>query len=265
MADVLSQEMIPVSKGNLAEAIRGTFAVPLVYRPIKVNNKYVFDGGLYNNFPVDVLKKDFQPDYIIGSNVSSKIFNDYPKENDEKLMNRFLVYMFLSKSDSTAIGKNGAYIQPDLAGFSTTNFSPVAELIKRGYDATIADMPNIKKAVARRLSDEVLNESREEFKNRYATLEFENIHGAILQQVSFVKGFISDAGIINSFYLNYWNSETDIEREYKFTRGKEFNATGMKIPKYITDIKAGVPCVYELDAPAHKLLNFYQGQIEIVK
>jgi NTE family protein len=175
VADVLSQEMIPVSKGNLTEAIRGTFTVPLVYRPVKVNDKYVFDGGLYNNFPVDVLKKDFKPDYIIGTNVSSKIFNDYPKENDEKLMNRFLIYMFLSKSDSTSIGKNGSYIQPDLAGFSTTNFSPVEELIKRGYDAAMADMPNIKSAITRRTNSEELLRKRAEFKSRNSEVEFTKI------------------------------------------------------------------------------------------
>ncbi|MGV3687191.1 MAG: patatin-like phospholipase family protein [Daejeonella sp.] len=195
VADVLSQEMIPVSKGNLPEAIRGTFAVPLVYRPVKVNDKYVFDGGLYNNFPVDVLKDDFKPDYIIGSNVSSKIFNDYPKENDEKLINRFLVYMFLSKSDSTAIGKNGAYIQPDLGGFSTTNFLPVAELIKRGYDATIADMDNIKKSVTRRISDEELLQKRLEFKNRKSQLEFDEIvaTGVNSKQKKYVETVINSS------------------------------------------------------------------------
>ncbi len=195
VADVLSQEMIAVSKGNLPEAIRGTFAVPLVYRPVKVNGKYVFDGGLYNNFPVDVLKKDFQPDYIIGSNVSSKIFNDYPKENDEKLMNRFLVYMFLSKSDSTAIGKNGAYIQPDLAGFSTTNFSPVAELIKKGYDATMADMDNIKKSLTRRISNEALLQKRAEFRNRRSTLEFDEViaTGVNSKQKKYVETVINSS------------------------------------------------------------------------
>jgi len=32
------------------------------------------------------LSEDFQPDYIIGTNVSSKIYNNYFKDNDEKLM-----------------------------------------------------------------------------------------------------------------------------------------------------------------------------------
>lgn len=175
VADVFSQEMIPVAKGNLAEAIRGTFTVPLVYRPVKVNGKYVFDGGLYNNFPVDVMKKDFNPDYIIGTNVSSKVFNDYPKDNDEKLMNRFLLYMFLSKTDPTSIGENGTYIQPNVSDFSITNFSPVKELIKKGYDAAIANMPNIKKALNRRISGEELKKKREEFNNRNPELVFGSI------------------------------------------------------------------------------------------
>ncbi|MGB4399873.1 MAG: patatin-like phospholipase family protein, partial [Daejeonella sp.] len=199
VADVLSQEMIPVSMGSLPEAIRGTFTVPLVYRPVKVNEKYVFDGGLYNNFPVDVLKKEFKPDYMIGSNVSSKIFNDYPKEDDEKLMNRFLVYMFLSKSDSTSIGKNGAYIQPDLTGFSTTDFSPVAELIKRGYDATIANMVDIKNSVSARTSAEELAIKRAKFKNRKSTLEFDEIlaTGVNPRQKRYVETVINSSVIEN--------------------------------------------------------------------
>ena len=143
VSDVLSQKSIAVHKGSLAEAVRATMTVPLVYRPIKLDSKYVFDGGLYNNFPADVMKNEFKPDFIIGANVSSKIFNEYPKD-DDRVMNRFLVYMFLSKSDSTLVGKNGVYIQPELADYSTTNFEPVAELIKRGYEATMADMDRIK-------------------------------------------------------------------------------------------------------------------------
>lgn len=227
VADVLSQEMIAVSKGNLSEAIRGTFAVPLVYRPVKVNDKYVFDGGLYNNFPVDVLKKNFQPDYIIGSNVSSKIFNDYPKENDEKLMNRFLVYMFLSKSDSTAIGENGAYIQPNLAGFSTTNFSPVAELIKRGYDATMADMDNIKRSISKRLTHDEIAKKRTEFKNRRSQLEFEEIvaTGVNSKQQKYVEtvinSTISDNPTIEQLKPGYYKLVADDNFETVYPRIKK--------------------------------------------
>ncbi|WP_026898715.1 patatin-like phospholipase family protein [Daejeonella oryzae] len=175
VADVFSQKSIAVKRGSLVEAIRGTFTVPLIYRPVKVENQYVFDGGLYNNFPVNVMKEEFKPDYIIGTNVSSKIYNEYPKDSDEKLMNRFLIYLFLSNTDSTSIGKNGAYIQPDMRNFTSTNFKPVEQLIKEGYDATMADMPNILKAVQRRISDAELKARRSKFVNRNPPLTFSSV------------------------------------------------------------------------------------------
>jgi len=198
-SDVLSQKSITVSKGSLAEAVRATMTVPLVYRPIKLDHKYVFDGGLYNNFPADIMKSEFKPDFIIGANVSSKTFNEYPK-NDDRLMNRFLVYMFLSKSDSTLVGENGVYIQPDLINYTATNFAPVAELIKRGYDATMADMENIKRAVKRRVNAEELLKRRAAFNDRKPDLVFSNVtvSGVNSQQKKYIERlFKSDQATFN--------------------------------------------------------------------
>ncbi len=58
--------------------------------------------------------------------MSAKNYNEYPKNDDDRLMNRLMRFMFLSKSDSTLIGENGIYIQPDLKNYSATNFNPVA-------------------------------------------------------------------------------------------------------------------------------------------
>ena len=189
VSDVLSQTSITVAKGSLAEAVRATMTVPLIYRPIKLEEKYVFDGGLYNNFPADVMKKTFEPDIMIGSNVSSKNFNEYPKSTDDRLMNRLMIFMFLSKSDSTLIGKNGIYIQPDLAGYSVSNFNPVEALIKQGYDATIAEMPQIKEKIKRRISDETIIAKRNDFNNKKPNLVFSGVtvSGVNSQQKKYVE------------------------------------------------------------------------------
>ncbi|WP_238387667.1 patatin-like phospholipase family protein [Pararcticibacter amylolyticus] len=175
VSDVLSEKMIAADTGSLVEAVRGTMTVPLVYRPVKVNGKYVFDGGLYNNFPIDVMKKDFKPDFILGINVSSKTFNEYPKDIDEQLIDRFLLYMFLSKTDSTSIGRDGIYIQPDIAGYTSSNFSPVEALIRKGYDATMAEMPAIKAAISRRTNERELAQRRDEFIHKKERLQFRNL------------------------------------------------------------------------------------------
>lgn len=175
VSDVFSQTSITVAKGSLAEAVRATMTVPLIYRPIKLDEKYVFDGGLYNNFPADVMKNSFNPDIIIGSNVSAKNYNEYPKSDDDRLMNRLMMFMFLSKSDSTLIGKNGIYLQPNLKGYSVTNFNPVAELIKQGYDATIAEMPQIKEKIARRVSINEIMSRRNVFNKKKPNLVFSGV------------------------------------------------------------------------------------------
>jgi NTE family protein len=193
VSDVLSQTMIPMKSGNLAEAVRGTFTVPLVYRPIKVNDKYVFDGGLYDNFPVGVMKTEFTPDIIIGSNVSSKNFNTYPKSNDEKLMSKFLIYLFLSKSDSTSLGENGIYIQPNLKDYNLVNFSPVKELIKQGYDATILELSQIKEKIKQRVDTLAISEKRKAFidKNPYLTFKKIKVSGVDDRKKAYVRNVFS--------------------------------------------------------------------------
>ena len=189
VSDVFSQTSITVKSGSLAEAVRATMTVPLIYRPIKLDNKYVFDGGLYNNFPADVMQKEFKPDYIIGVSVSAKNYNEYPKNGDERLMNRLMMFMFLSKSDSTLIGKNGIYIEPDLKGYSASNFNPVAELIKLGYDATMREMDQIKKEVTRRVSTKQLSERRNNFNIRKPDLVFNavTVSGVNSQQKRYIE------------------------------------------------------------------------------
>lgn len=189
VSDIFSQTSIMVKQGSLAEAVRGTMAVPLIYRPIKLDDKYVFDGGLYNNFPADVMRKEFKPDCIIGANVSVKNFNEYPKGGDERLMNRLMMFMFLAKSDSTLVGENGVYIEPDLKGFTASNFNPVAELIKLGYEATMAEMPQIKQRILRRVSDQQLAKKRALFNSQKPELIFNavTVSGVNSQQRKYIE------------------------------------------------------------------------------
>lgn len=222
-SDILSQQSVMLSKGSLAEAVRASIAVPFIYRPIKLNGKFVFDGGIYNNFPADVMRSEFQPDFIIGANVSSKIFNEYPKE-DDKLLNRFFLYMFLSKTDSTMIGESGVYIAPDLANYNATNFLSAAELIKLGYDATLADIDKIRNRVAKRVLPEELTAKRIAFNTKKTELLFSSItaKGVNSQQRRYVERlFKSDKATFNL---------DDIKRGYyKLVADEVFEAIYPKI------------------------------------
>lgn len=192
IADVFSQEQIACRSGNLSDALRATMTVPYVYRPIKINDRYVFDGGIYNNFPVDVMNRDFSPDIIIGVNVSSKTFNKYPFESDEDVLGKLFNYLLLSKSDSTLLNAKDIYIQPNINDFSSTEFRAVNDLIKAGYDATIAKMPEIKAKIAARKTNKEKEFDRTKFFDKKPAVKFSALrfHGINNRQKVYLRNVI---------------------------------------------------------------------------
>lgn len=174
-ADIFSQQQVILSKGRISDAIRATTTLPLIYKPIKVEGKYLYDGGIYNNFAVDVAKTTFQPDVTIGVNVSSKNFSTYPENKDEILINEGMLYMFLSKSDTTLLGKQDILIHPDLSYFTSYDFSKVNELIDIGYKATMLKMKELKQKISRIADTTALAQNRKLFTNPIADYKIDDI------------------------------------------------------------------------------------------
>ena len=162
-ADVFSQSEVVLKHGSLSDALRATQTVPFFYTPIRIDDKYLFDGGVYNNFPVDVAQREFQPDILIGSNVSSKIYKEYPYKDDDKLINRSLLYMLLDKSDPAAIPDSGVYIQPNLDGYTSFDFARAKALIDSGYVQTIRQIEELKQKTARASRETTAQTRREAF------------------------------------------------------------------------------------------------------
>lgn len=149
-ADIFTQTDVVLKKGVLSDALRATQTVPFFYHPIKVDGKYLFDGGVYNNFPIDVMQKDFNPEIVIGSNVSTKVFGEYPYGEDDKLISKSLLYMLLDKSDPAKVPESGVYIQPNLRNYTAFDFKYAKNMIDSGYRQTLRQMDDIKEKIAER-------------------------------------------------------------------------------------------------------------------
>ena len=78
-SDVYHKREVIYRSGDLGDAVRASMSFPLVFKPIMQDSTLVYDGGIYNNFPADVMVEDFHPDIIIGSVVASN-----PSKPDEK-------------------------------------------------------------------------------------------------------------------------------------------------------------------------------------
>ena len=105
-SDVYNKRQIVLGKGDLGDAVRASMSFPFVFKPIEIDSVLAYDGGIYNNFPTDVMRDDFHPDIIIGSVVAAN--PSKPKEND--LMSQ-IENMVMQKTD---------YSIPDSVGILMT-------------------------------------------------------------------------------------------------------------------------------------------------
>lgn len=174
-ADIFTQTEVVLNKGVLSDAMRATQTVPLFYDPIRVDGKYLFDGGVYNNFPVDVAQKEFKPQVIIGSNVSTKVYEEYPFGEDDKLISRSLLYMLLDKSDPGKVPSTGIYIQSDLKAFTAFEFAKAKSMIDSGYSQTIRQMSEIKEKISARVLCEEVAARRNTFNGKASPMIVEKI------------------------------------------------------------------------------------------
>ncbi|MBI2722205.1 MAG: patatin-like phospholipase family protein [Bacteroidetes bacterium] len=143
-SDVLHKKSILFKNGDLPSALRASMSYPFYLRPISIDGKLLFDGGLYNNFPTDVMQKEFSPDFIIGSNVSEVAAA--PDDDDLYLQLRSLL---MNQAEFNPIGENGVLIEPwsDVNIFS---FDNAKRLIDSGYAAGMRAIPKIKKQLSRK-------------------------------------------------------------------------------------------------------------------
>lgn len=66
--DILNGKEVILDRGSLSFAMRASMSIPGVFSPVPYENTLLVDGGILNNFPVDIAKK-MGADIIIGSDV----------------------------------------------------------------------------------------------------------------------------------------------------------------------------------------------------
>lgn len=168
-ADVQSKAPVVFKSGQLGQAVRASMTYPGYIKPIKIDGRLMFDGGLYNNFPTDVMYEEFFPDIIIGVDFSDS--TAVPSEDD--LFSQ-LKSMIINREPTSIICQNGILIEPD-EPISIFGFDEGDKAIKAGYDATMAIMDSIKQMISRRVPKEQVDRQRLLFVNQLRPCTFDAV------------------------------------------------------------------------------------------
>lgn len=199
-SDIYNKKQIVFKEGDLGDAVRASMSFPFVFKPIEVNGVLAYDGGIYNNFPVDVMLNDFKPDIIIGSVVAKN-----PDAPDiDNLMSQ-IDNMVMQKSDYTLADSLGILLTFRYTDVSLMDFHRTHELEKIGYDKTRSMIDSIKSRIPRRVDFNNVELRRKIFKSSLPDYRFRNIHihGATPQQQVYIhREFVPD---LPGGYISYEN------------------------------------------------------------
>ena len=134
--DMVSGEEVVFRSGNLAQAIRASMAIPGVFSPVRIGDMVLVDGGMLNNFPVDVCRA-MGADIVIGVRVSSKVEGNPDALNSlPKIIDQLMGTVTKTRAESN-IAMCDIFIQPDVTGYGPMSFdaASIDTLISRGYEA----------------------------------------------------------------------------------------------------------------------------------
>ncbi|MDP2387364.1 MAG: patatin-like phospholipase family protein [Bacteroidota bacterium] len=168
-SDIEDKKSVVFEKGNLSVAIRASMTYPFYLRPILVDGKLLFDGGLYNNFPSNIMTEEFNPDFLIGSIVTG----NSPNPNDDNIYLQ-LRNMLMTKTDFNPDCENGVVLKP-WSAVGIFAFDQSQRLIDSGYACTISNMQLIKERITSRITREKLREKRKQFKQEFKPIVFESV------------------------------------------------------------------------------------------
>lgn len=158
--DLISGKRIILSGGSLAEALRASATVPLLFNPIERDSMQLVDGGLVSNIPVD-LAKDAGCDIVIAVNSTSglRTANEMkaPWQTADQIMG-----IMMQLSNQMQLKQADVVITPEVGNHLSSDFRGLDTLIAMGEQAAEEKIPEIRRLIgeirseARRGDDEVV-------------------------------------------------------------------------------------------------------------
>ena len=174
-ADLTTQREVVFSKGSLYRAIRSSISIPSVFKPIKIAQHVLIDGGIVNPLPLNRIPKGVGYDLLVSINVSApssikvqqekilaqkKMLESQSKLSVDRILSSLLPnttasnYMTLiSSALELQIQRSTVQAQkitpPDIAvnipinRFGVFDFHHAQRIIQAGYDETIKALEQV--------------------------------------------------------------------------------------------------------------------------
>ena len=171
-SDVYNKKPVIFRSGDLDDAVRASMTFPFVFKPIIKDSIPLYDGGLYDNFPIRPMIRTFQPDYIIGSSVAG---TSRPYKMDRSLYGQLSSMMIGQRTDYSVSPDDGILFQFSFDDVGLLDFDRAGELYDIGYQRGLEMIDSVRLQVSRTVSPKEMEQRRAEFREKKPALRFKNI------------------------------------------------------------------------------------------
>ncbi|MCA9933830.1 MAG: patatin-like phospholipase family protein [Ardenticatenaceae bacterium] len=136
--DMETGRPVVLDSGPLAPAIRASCSVPGVVEPKELNGRFLCDGGVSNNLPIDVARS-MGAEYVIAVDV----FQHAPRWPLLGPLGRGLTAVEIMVEHSGGLEGADVLITPNLSGKTYTSFGKRDDLVALGQQAAENYLPTI--------------------------------------------------------------------------------------------------------------------------
>jgi predicted acylesterase/phospholipase RssA len=132
--DMRKRSTVVLAEGDLAEAVRASIAIPVVFAPVERDGRLLVDGGLSANVPVSVAR-NVGAARVLVSDVGASVADSTDGTTTASMLSYLIDELFSQPPDS--LGADDVRIRPEVRDFNPLEFTDavVGPLIDAGYRA----------------------------------------------------------------------------------------------------------------------------------
>lgn len=140
-ADIGTGEMVVLRRGDLAQAMRASMAVPGVFSPVELDGRLLVDGGVVDNLPVDQARA-MGADVVIAVDVGTPMAAKRRPDSIASILSRTSDMLTRVNVERMLPGVD-LFIRPEVGTYGLLDFGRGREILPRGEAAARERKPEL--------------------------------------------------------------------------------------------------------------------------
>ncbi len=134
--DMTTGEVVVLSDGYLAQAVRASMAIPGVFTPVELKGRVLADGGMVQNVPVETVRS-MDADAVIATELNLPPGEAGQLQTLTGVLSRAIDVM-ITQNEHRSLALAQAKVTIDMAGYNVNDYSRIKDLAKLGYKSAEA-------------------------------------------------------------------------------------------------------------------------------